>query len=283
MTFAEQKFLQRNQLPDSYLAMAKEWFHPLLTDISQRAQVSEGTQVVFINGSQGSGKSTLADYLCTSTAEQQGSQCVALSLDDFYLTREQRIELARDVHPLLATRGVPGTHDIPLAMATIKSLIMGQDETLITRFDKSTDDRYPVQDCLTLSGPVGLIILEGWCVGATPQSDEALETAINRLEQQEDTQGLWRVYSNNALAGTYQRLFEMADSLVMLRAPSFDSIFKWRLEQERKMSMPLMDEAEILRFIQHYQRLTEHCLLEIPKRADHLFQLNSERQISGPL
>jgi D-glycerate 3-kinase len=230
-----------------------------------------------------SGKSTLADYLCTSTAEQQGSQCVALSLDDFYLTREQRIELARDVHPLLATRGVPGTHDIPLAMATIKSLIMGQDETLITRFDKSTDDRYPVQDCLTLSGPVGLIILEGWCVGAKPQSDEALETAINRLEQQEDTQGLWRVYSNNALAGTYQRLFEMADSLVMLRAPSFDSIFKWRLEQERKMSMPLMDEAEILRFIQHYQRLTEHCLLEIPKRADHLFQLNSERQISGPL
>ena len=283
MTFAEQKFLQRNQLPDSYLAMAKEWFHPLLADISQRAQVSEGPQVVFINGSQGSGKSTLADYLCTSTAEQQGSQCVALSLDDFYLTREQRIELARDVHPLLATRGVPGTHDIPLAMATIKSLIMGQDETLITRFDKSIDDRYPVQDCLTLSGPVGLIILEGWCVGAKPQSDEALETAINRLEQQEDTQGLWRVYSNNALAGTYQRLFEMADSLVMLRAPSFDSIFKWRLEQERKMSMPLMDEAEILRFIQHYQRLTEHCLLEIPKRADHLFQLNSERQISGPL
>ena len=283
MTFAEQKFLQRNQLPDSYLAMAKEWFHPLLADISQRAQVSEGPQVVFINGSQGSGKSTLADYLCTSTAEQQGSQCVALSLDDFYLTREQRIELARDVHPLLATRGVPGTHDIPLAMATIKSLIMGQDETLITRFDKSIDDRYPVQDCLTLSGPVGLIILEGWCVGAKPQSDEALETAINRLEQQEDTQGLWRAYSNNALAGTYQRLFEMADSLVMLRAPSFDSIFKWRLEQERKMSMPLMDEAEILRFIQHYQRLTEHCLLEIPKRADHLFQLNSERQISGPL
>jgi D-glycerate 3-kinase len=283
MTFAEQKFLQRNQLPDSYLAMAKEWFHPLLADISQRAQVSEGPQVVFINGSQGSGKSTLADYLCTSTAEQQGSQCVALSLDDFYLTREQRIELARDVHPLLATRGVPGTHDIPLAMATIKSLIMGQDETLITRFDKSTDDRYPVQDCLTLSGPVGLIILEGWCVGAKPQSDEALETAINRLEQQEDTQGFWRAYSNNALAGTYQRLFEMADSLVMLRAPSFDSIFKWRLEQERKMSMPLMDEAEILRFIQHYQRLTEHCLLEIPKRADHLFQLNSERQISGPL
>ena len=283
MTFAEQKFLQRNQLPDSYLAMAKEWFHPLLADISQRAQVSEGPQVVFINGSQGSGKSTLADYLCTSTAEQQGSQCVALSLDDFYLTREQRIELAHDVHPLLATRGVPGTHDIPLAMATIKSLIMGQDETLITRFDKSIDDRYPVQDCLTLSGPVGLIILEGWCVGAKPQSDEALETAINRLEQQEDTQGLWRVYSNNALAGTYQRLFEMSDSLVMLRAPSFDSIFKWRLEQERKMSMPLMDEAEILRFIQHYQRLTEHCLLEIPKRADHLFQLNSERQISGPL
>jgi D-glycerate 3-kinase len=281
MTLAEQRFLHRNQLPDSYLAMAEQWFQPLLDDFCLPSQISFGPRVILINGSQGSGKSTLADYLCTALKDRQGMHCVALSLDDFYLTRTQRMVLAREVHPLLATRGVPGTHDIPLAAATLNSLIRGQNETLITRFDKSTDDRYPISDCQTISGPVGLIILEGWCVGATAQNDEALETAVNKLEQEEDAMGLWRAYANNALGGTYQRLFKMADTLVMLRAPSFDAIFEWRLEQERKMVAPLMTETEILRFVQHYQRLTEHCLFELPKRADHLFHLNFERQVVG--
>jgi len=281
MTPAEQQFLHRNQLPDSYLAMAEQWFQPLLDDFSLPSQISCRPRVILINGSQGSGKSTLADYLCTALKDRQGIRCVALSLDDFYLTLAQRMGLARAIHPLLATRGVPGTHDIPLATATLNSLIRGQDETLIARFDKSTDDRYPISDCQTISGPVGLIILEGWCAGAMAQSNEALETAINKLEQEEDAMGLWRAYTNNALAGAYQRLFKMADTLVMLKAPSFEAVFKWRLEQERKMAAPLMNETKVLRFIQHYQRLTEHCLLELPKRADHLFHLNFERQISG--
>ena len=281
MTPAEQQFLHRNQLPDGYLAMAEQWFQPLLDDFSLPSQISCRPRVILINGSQGSGKSTLADYLCTALKDRQGIRCVALSLDDFYLTLAQRMGLARAIHPLLATRGVPGTHDIPLATATLNSLIRGQDETLIARFDKSTDDRYPISDCQTISGPVGLIILEGWCAGAMAQSNEALETAINKLEQEEDAMGLWRAYTNNALAGAYQRLFKMADTLVMLKAPSFEAVFKWRLEQERKMAAPLMNETKVLRFIQHYQRLTEHCLLELPKRADHLFHLNFERQISG--
>ena len=66
----------------------------------------------------------------------------------------------------------------------------------------------------------------------------------------------------------------------MLRAPSFDTIFKWRLEQENKMANPLMNETEILRFIQYYQRITEHCLQEMPSRVDHLFQLDHNRQVT---
>jgi D-glycerate 3-kinase len=42
------------------------------------------------------------------------------------------------VHPLLATRGVPGTHDIDLAINTINAVCSGL-PTPITRFDKSTD------------------------------------------------------------------------------------------------------------------------------------------------
>jgi len=41
-----------------------------------------------------------------------GDGVEVLSLDDFYLGHAARLQLARDIHPLLATRGVPGTHDI---------------------------------------------------------------------------------------------------------------------------------------------------------------------------
>ena len=38
-------------------------------------------------------------------------RAVTFSMDDLYLGRAARVDLARRIHPLLATRGVPGTHD----------------------------------------------------------------------------------------------------------------------------------------------------------------------------
>ncbi len=276
MTAAQSDFLQRNQLPESYLEHAKTNFQSVLDHFDWRQSKA---RIISINGSQGSGKSTLADYLCTVIAEQHSIQTLALSLDDFYRTKAERLKLAEDIHPLLATRGVPGTHDVGLAIATINSLVVAESPTLITRFDKSTDDRVPAHDCETIRGPVGLIIMEGWCMGATAQPPSALINPVNALEAGEDAEAIWRSYVNAALAGDYQRLFSMADTLCMLRAPSFDTIFQWRLEQEKKMARPLMNEIEILRFIQHYQRITEHCLQDMPSRADYLFELDSNRQI----
>lgn len=54
--------------------------------------------------------------------QAQGLAAVALSLEDFYLTRQQRAEFARRVHPLVQTRGVPGTHDIALVLKVIEAL-----------------------------------------------------------------------------------------------------------------------------------------------------------------
>jgi D-glycerate 3-kinase len=281
MTPAQSDFLQRNQLPDSYLEQAQKNYKSVLENFAQAHHKGHSqTRIIAINGSQGSGKSTLADYLCTVIAEQQNIATLALSLDDFYLTKAERLQLSEEVHPLLATRGVPGTHDICLAIATINSLIAAQSPTLVTRFDKSCDDRFPAHQCETVNGPVGLIVLEGWCMGATAQQTSELCDPVNQLEDTEDANAIWRNYVNMALAGDYQRLFSMADTLCMLRAPSFDTIFKWRLEQENKMANPLMNETEILRFIQYYQRITEHCLQEMPSRVDHLFQLDHNRQVT---
>jgi D-glycerate 3-kinase len=286
MTPAEKQFLQRNQLPDSYLDSANKWFTPLVAEFKNPQQPAI---IIGINGTQGSGKSTLADYICTMLGEQ-GLNCVSLSLDDFYLTRAERETLAAEVHPLLKTRGVPGTHDVALALQTIDSLRKGTGETLIPRFDKSTDDRHLEADCDLVSGPVDVIILEGWCVGAKPQPEAALAEPVNSLEAERDADGNWRNFFNRALTTDYQPLFDSINKLIMLRAPSFDTVFNWRLEQEQKMIARLeeqnnidrsgvMSEAQIAEFIAHYQRITEFSLVEMPCRADHLFQLDAQRQI----
>jgi D-glycerate 3-kinase len=288
MTLATEAFLERNQLPESYLPFAQRWFGPLLDQFAQQYQVQNKPQIWGINGSQGSGKSTLADYLCSMVAERHNIATANLSLDDFYLPLAQRVQLAETVHPLLATRGVPGTHDVDLAIATIDQLIVGKD-TSIPRFDKSIDDRVAEADFDRVKGPAGLIIIEGWCLGAVPQTETDLQNPTNDLERLEDDQGIWRQYINQALAGNYQQLFSMVDQLIMLRAPSFDAVFQWRWQQERKLQEKhqntdragLMTEPQVLRFIQYFQRITEQSLREMPGRSQHVFQLELDRQISS--
>ena len=288
MTPATEAFLERNQLPESYLQFAQRWFEPLVDQIFQRYQRQKRPLVLGINGCQGSGKSTLADYLCSMVAERHAIATANLSLDDFYLPLKQRMRLSETVHPLLATRGVPGTHDIDLAIETIEQLVAGN-TTRIPRFDKSIDDRVPEKDFDRVTGPAGLIILEGWCLGALPQSDSDLQQPVNDLERLEDEQGIWRQYINLALAGGYQQLFAMVDQLIMLKAPSFDTVFQWRWQQESKLQEKhsqtnrsgLMTEQQVLRFIQYFQRITEQSLAEMPGRSQHVFQLDLDRQISN--
>jgi D-glycerate 3-kinase len=287
----EQAFLERNQLPLAYLDAAKQWFSPIVDHIIAEYNHNKTPKVIGVNGCQGSGKSTFADYLCTAVTEQLDIKTVALSLDDFYLTKSERNKLAKQVHPLLATRGVPGTHDVELAISCIKNLLAGK-KTLITRFDKSIDDRVPQNQLQSIEEPVGLIVLEGWCLGALPQKTEALTNAINALEQEEDTDAVWRNYVNQALTNDYPALFNLADELIMLQAPSFDTVFNWRLEQEQKLVKRLekegqsnhsgiMNEQQIRRFISYFERVTENSLQEMPKRADHLFTLGLSREITS--
>ncbi len=73
------------------------------------------------------------------------------------------------MHPLLRTRGVPGTHDVELAQAVIDSLASAEPVPLPS-FDKATDDRRPRSQWPVFQGPARVVILEGWCVGAVPQT-----------------------------------------------------------------------------------------------------------------
>lgn len=235
--------------------------------------------VVGICGAQGSGKSTLAATLAHRLG-QSGQRVATLSLDDLYKTRAERQRMAREVHPLFATRGVPGTHDVALGLETIAALERGEAAPL-PRFDKAVDDRAPRETWPLAPSGTQVLLLEGWCVGARPQAD--VSVPVNALEEVEDPQGLWRTHANAALAGDYQQLFARLDLLVLLAAPGWDVVARWREQQEAELRQrggsAVMTPAEVLRFIQHYERLTHWILEEMPDRADLTVRLGENREV----
>lgn len=235
--------------------------------------------IIGLAGAQGSGKSTLAAQL----AERLPPESVAVSLDDFYLPKARRQALARQIHPLLATRGVPGTHDLPLLLDVLQRVRSGRPVSLPV-FDKLADDRLPPQHWRRFPR-IDVLILEGWCIGARPGPTALLAEPINALEATEDPAAIWRTHVNQALAGSYQRAWAMLDALAFLAAPDWETVPRWRAQQEagltRATGRPGMDAAAITRFCAHYERLTRWQLATMPRRAGLTLKLDSERRLIG--
>jgi D-glycerate 3-kinase len=273
-------FIAEEGLPDSFRRTAELVCEPLAGRAHRRRIDRKRPAILGICGAQGSGKTTVAKWTAR-LLEARGMRAVALSLDDFYLSRDARQRLAREVHPMLAVRGPPGTHDVPLAGAVIDQL-RAKGKVALPRFDKAADTRAPRGTWETVASPVDVVLLEGWCVGAVSQGEAALVEPVNDLEREEDPQGVWRAYVNNQLDGPYQFLFARLQDLILLQAPSFEVVAGWRAEQEAKLRARTgggMSEAEIGRFVAHYERLTRWILAEMPARADWVVTLDAERRV----
>jgi D-glycerate 3-kinase len=254
----------------------------LAARIAARIRAAGGATplIVGVTGGQGSGKSTLAAQMPDALAARALKGAV-LSLDDLYLTKAERQRLARDVHPLLATRGVPGTHDVALGVEVLASLTHGR-ETRVPSFDKAADDRRPSDQWTRVVGPLDVIVFEGWCVGARPQPPQALADPVNQLERTRDPDGVWRRYVNEALAGPYRALFDPVGFQTLLLAPGFEAILGWRTQQEHQLIArggKGQTDAELAVFVQSYERLTRWIAAEMPARADVLARLDRERNV----
>lgn len=281
------EFARDERLPPAFSDLAARLHRPLAARIAAWTATAERRPlVVGVCGPQGSGKSTLTALLAW-LLEARDLRAAVLSIDDLYLSHAARQALAREVHPLLATRGVPGTHDPALGVAVLEAL--GQPgPVLLPRFDKARDDPAPEAERPVFDGPADIVLLEGWCVGARPQPAPLLADPINRLEREEDADGLWRGYANAALAGPYRPLFQRLDRLVLLLAPDFEVVRRWRGQQEERLRQRLiaqgrdpdlaMDETQLDRFVAHYERLTRWIAEDLPAAADVVLRLDAERR-----
>ncbi len=282
------KFIRQNGLPELFSESAKRYYLPYAEWLDARVAEKHGeTYVLGINGAQGTGKSTLAHLISEYLSSEHGRNVVILSIDDIYLTRDERISLSRRAHPLLSTRGVPGTHDVALGISIIERLrSLQQDEAVnVPRFDKSRDDRCPQSDWAAVIGPVDLVIFEGWCVASQATTDAELQEPINALESSADADGRWRTYVNDKLGTDYAQLFAALDGLLFLQAPDFDAVFRWRLEQEHKLRQSankganaIMCDEEVAEFIQFYERITRNNITVLPSMANAIIKLGNDHQ-----
>ena len=273
------EFVINHSLPMSYKDSINNYLFELVMRVNYWINCKNTPICIGINGAQGTGKSTMASFIKFYLEEMYKLNVVVVSIDDLYKTRKDREKLSLDVHQLFQTRGVPGTHDIDTGFSFINSCINEEfKEIKCPRFDKRNDDRMPIENWINVDKKVDLVILEGWCVGTRPQPKSYLSSPINDFERINDSDGIWRNYSNNQLF-EYQKLFKLCSYLIMLNPPNFEIIYDWKLKQEIGLDIK-SNKKLIINFVDHFERLTRWTLDDLPSQADILIQLDINHNIN---
>jgi D-glycerate 3-kinase len=226
-------------------------------------KINKEAQSILIGlaGAQGSGKSTLAQQL-QAHLQKRNVESVVLSIDDFYLLRSERANLATLVHPLYTTRGVPGTHDVQLLRSVIENILFSRVTRSVTwpKFDKAIDDRLVN---VTNGAALGanpyrcVLILEGWCVGCGPLDD--INIPVNELERLEDAGTIWRRHIDACIRSEYIQLWKTISYYIFVKVPSKECIRIWRMQQAVQNGEDLK-LLQMDRFLQFFERISQQML-----------------------
>ena len=285
------EFCVARDLNSIFTRNVESYFLAYAERLSARAKQSDRPVIVGLNGAQGSGKSTLSELLADLLPLFFEVDCHVLSIDDFYLSRAQRKKLGAAVHPLLATRGVPGTHDCQrLSEALDACSEYSSGEIALPIFDKLKDDRTRKVQKINIGARPAVVLLEGWCVGIPAQSSLDLAVPTSSFEFSNDNLGIWRAYVNEQLATVYGDLFNRLDYLSMLKPPCFEAVLDWRVEQEVRLiakrravgsddSLKGMNVKQVSEFVENFRRLTCHAMATLPDLANETWELQADRLI----
>ena len=262
----------------------KKFYLPISKIIYEFFNKKKSTIIIGISGGQGSGKSTITNILKLILKKKYSLTVSNFSIDDFYKTRKIRKKMSKNIHPLFMTRGVPGTHDIKLVINCLKSLKKRSFKKIsIPRFDKASDDRFIKKKWTTIKKKPDIVIFEGWCVSARPQSDKKLKKPINSLEKTFDKDLFWRRTVNLELKNNYKKAFKLIDKKIFLKVPNFSYVFKWRKLQERKLKFKssgknIMSNTQVKKFIMFYERITKQMIKDL-KHNDIVISLDKNHRL----
>lgn len=233
-------------------------------------------------GPPGTGKSALARLVC-DLARDEGSNTIVLSLDDYYLPRAERARLAA-VHPLLAQRGTPGTHDWIQLIRDFDRIRAGDTRELRTPvFDKAADDRAAPGAFRRVEGQPSLVIVEGWLIGAPPQAESALDEPVNDLERSQDATGAWRRYTNTRLDEYHGDMLARLDRRWYLEPPGWPRVVEWRWQQacDQDGDRGRLDTREAVeKFLKPFERIAVHMQATCSHWADRIVRIDENHVMS---
>jgi D-glycerate 3-kinase len=267
--------------------MIKNFLIPICFWIAKKAN-NRKPYFVGLAGGQGTGKTTISSIIKIILEKYFKLNVFKISIDDFYKTRKERIALSKKVHPMLLTRGVPGTHDINMMLDFFKKSKAKKFKTMkLPNFNKAVDDRFPKNKWNKINKRPDVIIFEGWCVGARSETNKTLTKSINSMEKANDHKLVWRKYVNQQLKTKYKKLYSQLNCMIYLKAKNFSLLQKWRLKQEHKLWLKtkkkgghkIMSKGDVINFMQTYQRITQNMFKSMPKYASIVLNLNSNHQI----
>ena len=284
------KFLNKEKISGKSKAekikSLKKFYIPISFWIENKYKKKDKILFLGLCGGQGSGKTTIAGILKIILKKFFKREIYVSSIDDFYKTLKDRDKISSSIHPLFKTRGVPGTHDTNLIKKFFIYISKKNFRKFkIPKFDKSTNDRFKKKYWHIINKRPEIVILEGWCVGAKPQSNSIIKRPVNILEKYEDKNLVWRKHVNKKLKNEYKKIFSIIDHFIFMKIPNFDLVFKWRLLQENKLKKKsqfkkkIMSYNEIRRFIMFYQRITLQMIKDLSKSASVIMLLKKNHEI----
>ena len=287
------KFIKSQETPKEKFKnkekMIKSFLIPISFWIAKKAKKNK-TCIVGLSGGQGSGKTTISSIISIILRKYFKLNVFIISIDDFYKTRKERFLLSKRIHPFLMTRGVPGTHDINMMLDFFKRVKGKKFRSLkLPKFNKVTDDRYNKKSWYSLKTKPDIIIFEGWCVGAKAEKNNTLKKSVNSMEKLKDTKLTWRSYVNEQLKTKYKQLYDQLNCLLYIKSSNFTLLKKWRIKQEKKLRLKnkrsnkfkIMNDREVINFMQTYQRVTQSMFKYVPKYASIILNLKSNHQIKS--
>ena len=267
--------------------MVKNFLIPICFWIAKKSDYKK-PYFVGLAGGQGTGKTTISSIIKIILEKYFKLKVFKISIDDFYKTRKERKALSKKVHPMLLTRGVPGTHDINMMLDFFKKSKAKKFKNMrLPKFNKAIDDRFPKNKWNKINKRPDIIIFEGWCVGARAETNKTLKKSINSMEKANDHKLVWRKYVNLQLKTKYKKLYSQLNCMIYLKAKNFSLLQKWRLKQEHKLwlktkkkgSHKIMSKGDVINFMQTYQRITQNMFKNMNKYASIILNLNSNHQI----
>jgi len=273
--------IQKQLIEFTNIKFSKKYIETYICPIFEYI-ISSKKKKFLIAGSQGIGKSTLLRILENNFKTKYNKKILSLSLDDYYLTKKQRFSLSKKIHPLLLTRGVPGTHDTKKLLKHVKCFERSIYPINIPIFDKINDDR--LTKLKRIKAKADILILEGWCCASPAIPTFFLKKNINQIEKMFDRGFMWRKYYNHQLQNQYAKLFKRFDEVIYLKASSFSYIKNWRLKQEKMMVkrnnyFDSMNMEQISEFIQHYEKITKWMMQVLPTKANLTINVDKNQKI----